>query len=150
MVADSLSRDVVVKGDVSGFMQEVWHSLDGSLCLPAECSAAKVLFPGQSGGCLGGGCSFSPVAISSPLYLPSNTSDSQVVSRLLLEDSQMIVVVLYWPRRSWFPILRSLAVQDPWILPRFQSPIRSPDCLLSRRIMLSVWKLGDGGCRIRE
>ena len=72
----------------------------------------------------------------------------RLLSRLLVEDRLMIVVVPFWPRRSWFPLLRALAVQDPWILPRFPSPIQSPMVLPSRGILLSVWKLKGGGGRV--
>lgn len=63
------------------------------------------------------------------------------LARMCREDRVVVVVLPFWPRRSWFPTLRLLAVQGPWFLPLSPSPLRSAPSLPLRRLRLSVWKL---------
>ena len=43
------SGESAFQGSVSCLMQEIWHSLDRPLCIPAECSVGKVLLSDTSG-----------------------------------------------------------------------------------------------------
>ncbi|KAG8538770.1 hypothetical protein GDO81_022103 [Engystomops pustulosus] len=68
---------------------------------------------------------------------------ARVLRKILLDRSRVILICPNWPKRSWYPLLRSLSVQQPFILPiqkdlLYQGPIFHPD---PGRLRLAAWIL---------
>ncbi|XP_073406446.1 uncharacterized protein [Dendrobates tinctorius] len=66
-----------------------------------------------------------------------------VLRKIREDQARVMLIVPYWPRRSWFPLLGAMAVENPVELPLWkdiihQGPIRLPD---PARLHLSAWIL---------
>ncbi|KAG8537474.1 hypothetical protein GDO81_024475 [Engystomops pustulosus] len=68
---------------------------------------------------------------------------AKVLRKILLDGARVILICPNWPKRSWYPLLRSLCIQQPLILPvrkdlLNQGPILHPD---PGSLQLAAWIL---------
>ncbi|XP_071971333.1 uncharacterized protein [Engystomops pustulosus] len=68
---------------------------------------------------------------------------SRTVQKIRQEDLKIILIVPFWPKRSWFPALKNLALEEPIILPQrkdllYQGSVHHPN---PESLHLSAWIL---------
>jgi hypothetical protein len=77
----------------------------------------------------------------------------QVLLKVATEECLLVLVVPFWPRQPWFPLLASLAIETPVVLPVHPELLRLPGNQARfhdiKGLKLTAWKLSSSGSRRR-
>ncbi|XP_041419427.1 uncharacterized protein LOC121393829 isoform X1 [Xenopus laevis] len=82
------------------------------------------------------------------LYIfPPTPLIPHILRKIRAEKADIIAIIPDWPRRSWYPMLRSLVIRSPWRLPQredilSQGPVRHPN---PHVLCLTAWRLRGKG-----
>ena len=80
-----------------------------------------------------------------PYAFPPFNLIPRVLSKIVEDGAQILLIAPRWPGRSWFPRLLDLLIDDPWPLPPWPNVVSQPlSGLLSEnpdRLRLTAWPL---------
>ena len=123
------------------------HTYSRPVHHPAEQQGRGILFSLSRPSGLAGQFSAGRLVKGSTVHVSIAPLLSLALDKVIREEAQVIAILLWWPRRGWFPLVLQLLVDLPVFLPEHDGLLLAPDGSKFpnlQELCLATWRsLGD-------